>query len=159
MTQQEVIKIVKDNQPQVFQKFGEFKFRIAEQEEKVETIIDGVKETEKTAQPGDIVLTGPKGEQYTISKDTFAKRYIVKDDVAYPTGLFYGNIYNGESFKFQSPWGDEMICDAGDYLGSPDATFSEAYRIERGAFDQTYKPLETGKLKWGTDLYKQIEKQ
>ncbi len=141
-TQQEVIDIVKNNDPQEFEKFGLVAFRTAKIAELVETVIDGKKETEKMASPGDAIITGSKNENYTISKEKFSERYnVIGEYLAQPIGKCYGNVYNGEPFTFEAPWKEEMICEDGDYLVSPDDKFSEAYRIEKSGFSNTYKKV------------------
>lgn len=143
LTQQEVIEIVKDNNPKKFEKFGDVKYRIAQEDFILETIIDGKKETEKQAKVGDVIITGPKGEEYIPGNDKFYSRYELNNDLetAKPKGVFYGNIYYGEPIKFTAKWGEEMICNPGDALGSPDEDFSEAYRIEKDIFYKTYKQV------------------
>eukprot|EP00929_Paragymnodinium_shiwhaense_P007061 TRINITY_DN11101_c0_g1_i6.p2 TRINITY_DN11101_c0_g1~~TRINITY_DN11101_c0_g1_i6.p2 ORF type:complete len:122 (+),score=23.93 TRINITY_DN11101_c0_g1_i6:383-748(+) len=49
--------------------------------------------------------------------------------------------------KFVAPWGTDMLCEVGDFLGSPvqpglapAAPLPEMYRIEKSAFAQTYAP-------------------
>lgn len=156
MTQEEVIEIIKDHNPKKYKKVGNVSYRIAKEDFILETIIDGVKETEKPAKKGDVIITGPKGEEYIPGNDKFYSRYEVIDEkTAKPKGVFYGNYYYGEPITFTAHWGEEMICNYGDVLGSPDEEFSEAYRIESNIFKTTYRKAfldEDLKEKWVKDL-------
>lgn len=92
---------------------------------------------------GDYILTGTQGEKYAIPAEMFKKRYeVVSDGIAKPSGKFYGCVYGGEfgdSFEFLAIWGENMVCNVGDMIGSPNPEVTECYRIERQAFLDTYK--------------------
>lgn len=141
-TQQEVIEIVKNNNPQKFKKFGDVTYRIAQEDSVLETFINGEKETQKKINKGDVIVKNPGGEEYAPGNEKFYKRYILHEDgkTATPKGESYGNYYHGQPIEFVANWGEKMICNDGDYLGSPDPEFSEAYRIEKEEFKNTYKP-------------------
>ncbi len=145
MTQKNLVAWLKEQPFKKYQKIGNVQYRISEEVELIDTIIDGVKETSNTAEPGDYVITGTKGEQYIIKPNTFKKRYeVITSEVAKPTGKFYGVVYNGtfgDEFEFKATWGQQMICNIGDMLGSPDEEISEVYRIELESFIQTYEEV------------------
>jgi hypothetical protein len=131
---------------QLYRKAVQARIRPAIPSEVVETVIDGVRETVNTAQPGDYVVCGAKGEHYIIKAETLADRYgapIGAPDEAgyrlYPAqGIFYGFCYDGEPFKFVAPWGEEMIANPGDYIGINALGSNEYCRIEKNAFAATY---------------------
>lgn len=143
LTQAQVIDIVKLNDPQHFRKSGSFTFKKVTEEQEVVTEINGEVETKNTAKVGDYILTGSVGEQYILNAETFAKRYVVTgENTADSKGECFGNIYRGEPITFIANWGEQMICKTGDYLVSPEDTYPHAYRIEAGAFLNTYKKVE-----------------
>ena len=129
-----------------YEKKGHVDIRPAVAGEKIETVIDGVRETVNTAAPGDHVVRGVKGELYIVKPDVLAKRYgepLTSPDREgfrrYPAkGGFYGFRYEGESFKFVAPWKEEMIANPGDYIGTNAMSSKEYYRIEQSAFAATY---------------------
>lgn len=152
-SQEDMIEIMHDAQPELYQKSGTFKARLGKPGERIATEIDGEKETQKTVKDGEIVIKGPKDEMYVVSEKTFRQRYEVDKD---PTeeyqnykaiGLIRAYEYVGDDFKFIASWDEEMICKPGDYLASPvkdaeDTEYPEVYRIERTVFDETYKEIE-----------------
>jgi hypothetical protein len=118
-TQQEVIEIVKNNNPKEFKKFGDFRFEVATEEQEVVTEINGEVETKNVAKVGDYILTGAAGEKYVLKPETFQKRYKVVvinndrgnlEEIATATGTCFGNVYNDNPFTFMASWGEKMIC-------------------------------------------------
>lgn len=124
-----------------YKKFGTVHARPAVNGERIVTILDGVKETENTAKHGDIVVTGPKGEEYIIGKDKFKSRYksTAKHGEYEPIGEGFATRYTGEEFRFPAPWGEEMLIQPGDYLYTPAIGSDDIYRIEAEVFKQTYR--------------------
>lgn len=112
---------------------------------KVDTIIDGKLETTNTSKDGDYLIIGTKGEKYLIDKDKFKKRYAFVTRT--PLGDKYkaiGNVfaikYEGPTFKFKAPWGEDMLCESGDYICSTSmSNLDDVYRIEKDAFVKTYR--------------------
>jgi hypothetical protein len=115
-------------------------------DEVVETVIDGERETVNTARAGDFVVRGTKGEQYIISSETQAERYgaavgAIRADgfrEYEAKGTLHAFCYQGEPFKFVAPWGEDMIVNPGDYIGTPEIGSDHIYRIEKNAFAETY---------------------
>lgn len=149
-TQKEIIDMFKANEADVetYQKFGKFDARKAIDGERITTTINGETETTNVAKLGDVVVRGPEGEQYIISDAKFKDRYkvdkpLTKDFQKYEaTGKINAFKYIGKPFKFIASWGEEMICNDGDYLAAPfsnDGTVKEVYRIEENVFNKTYK--------------------
>jgi len=131
----------------VYAKHGRYPVRKAVPGEEVVTILDGKEETRNTAQEGDMVVTGAKGEDQVVSAETFAARYT-------PTGVegeyravgCVRAVQNTtqEDVAIEAPWG-------GVQTQGPDCFFAlpctedgvplpgEApYLIDRDAFERTY---------------------
>lgn len=122
--------------------------------ETVLTIVSGKLETMKQAKAGDIVIRniilGGSAETYIMSKEKFENRYSVVDNTslfidgylwykATAKGQVFASMYKGDTFKFTASWGEEMICNDGDYIARPvDGDINDVYRIEKDAFDKTY---------------------
>lgn len=147
VTQEEMLDFYQNQPTQHFKKFGNFQFEIAETEHQVVTQLatDTVPETTKTAQVGDFILTGTQGERYVVNPKTFENRYIILEynedenlGTAKATGECDAFEFEGEDFEFQSPWGDKMICNEGDFLVI-NREKPEIYRIQRQAFFDTYQ--------------------
>lgn len=153
VSQKEMIAIMKEAEPELYKKTGKYDIRLGKPGEKIDTYIDGEKETTKTVHDGELVVKGPKGELYVLTDAKFRKKYIVDKE---PTeeyqqyeskGLVRAYEYRGEDFTFMADWGEEMICKTGDYLASPvsdadDRDYPEVYRIERSVFDITYSEVK-----------------
>lgn len=141
-TQQEVIDIVKNNNPIHYIKSGEYSYEISDKTQRVVTMIGQEKETENTANEGDYILTGVSGEKYVVQPESFKKRYEdLGNGRAKAKGECWGNVYRGEPIEFTAPWGEHSICKTGDYLVSPNPEFTEAYRVAANEFVKTYKPV------------------
>jgi hypothetical protein len=129
-----------------YRKKGNVGIRPAVAGEVVETVIDGQRETVNTAKAGDYVVRGPKGEHYVISPQTLAERYgpplggpSTNGYREYaPKGSYHAFRYDGEPFKFVAPWGEDMIANRGDYIGTPEIGSNHFYRVEKDAFAETY---------------------
>ena len=134
----------------LYEKFGAFDCRAAKAGENVLTIINDQIETTNVARDGDVVVRGPKGEEYIISLKKFVDRYrvdkaLTDDYQKFETkGRVLAYMHIGPSFKFVASWGEEMIVDDGDYLATPCNLIplgfdDEVYRIERTVFNETYR--------------------
>ena len=129
-----------------YKKKGQVEIRPAAPGERVETVIDGERETVNTAAAGDYVVRGPKGELYIVKPDVLTKRYgkpLTPPDREgyrrYPAkGDFYGFRYEGEPIKFVAPWNEYMIANPGDYIGTSAMDSKEYYRVEKSMFAATY---------------------
>ena len=143
MTQQEVLQILQNNLYKIkrYKKFGDFKYKVHVGEPIVIiTTINGKQETTNTAKHGDYILTGAAGEEYVLNVKQFTSRYKDNGDgTCTAVGECYAFPWEGEPFSFIASWGEEMICNTGDMLCSPDSLLSEIYRIELNTFNKTYK--------------------
>lgn len=130
-----------------FVKKGVVKAREVKSSETVETFIGTEKETVNTAKPGDFIVCGERGERYVVTGEKFKERYEVVDDTE---GIYkaIGSCYafkignDVKSFTFTAPWGEEMICNPGDYIATTDVNdpdLKDVYRIERSVFIVTYQ--------------------
>ena len=118
----------------------------------IETIIteeDGTErvETINTANPGDAIVTGKKGERYVVSADDFRKLYEPLTD---ENGVITDGRYLPKNIVkcMKNPTGQEIIIDTpwgGEQTGGADCMIVESqingdrYLIERGAFEMTYE--------------------
>ena len=137
---------LRDGKVRCYRKKQTVAMRPALPDEVVETVIDGERETVNTAKTGDYVVRGAKGEHYIISPETQAERYDAPIGSPQPDGYRHyaakGTIhafcYEGEPFTFVASWGEDMIVNPGDYIGTPALGSGEFYRIEKTAFAETY---------------------
>lgn len=138
-----------DDKVDRFKKFGEIQSRSAVEGEEIVTVIEGEEETKNTAKKGDMVIrTKKNGAEYIIGGKKFEDRYedlgSETDRDGYSkykaTGETYAFKYEGETFKFVAPWGEDMIVNDGDYICAPNLEdLDDIYRIEKGEFIDTYE--------------------
>lgn len=139
------LKALSENRIAKYKKFGNYVAEIATKRQRVITFINGVKETENEAQAGDYILTGPQGERYVLKPNKLKERYKkIGEDLAGRSiykaiGECWAIQYHGKPFTFTAPWGEEMICNSGDYICSTKTDGTDVYRIDQNVFLQTYK--------------------
>lgn len=120
--------------------------------QEIKTIIteeDGTErvETINTANPGDAIITGKKGERYVVSAEDFGKLY---EPLADEDGVTSDGRYLPRNVVkcMENPTGQEIIIDApwgGEQTGGADCMIVESqtngdrYLIEIGAFEMTYE--------------------
>lgn len=145
MTQEQMIALFQTLSYNKVQKFGEVNFTIANTEQKIVTTINGQVETTNTANAGDYMIVGASGETYVLTSKQFEKNYEVVSSL---NGKGVAKVkpqprlaaeWTGNPFQFTAIWGENMICNTGDYLVAPE-DLSEVYRIERETFLRTYCP-------------------
>lgn len=123
-----------------YKKFGAVTVEKVKLPTKVHTIIDGKIETVNTAKPGEYIVTGIAGETYVLTAEKLKSRYKkVKGNTYEAIGECYAIQYVGKPFKFKAPWGEDMLCENGDYICSTALDGSDVYRIEKEVFKKTYK--------------------
>lgn len=141
-----------------YEKFTKVYAREAIQGEKITTITSGIKETVNYANDSDFVIrnTTSSLEEYIINNKKFHQRYepihsskqgwkeykakgkcraiLVDKNVLEMMDL-------GQEFTFEAPWGEPMICKAGDMLVCPSdyGNIEEVYRIGAKEFEETYR--------------------
>lgn len=114
-----------------------FPVEVSDKEQDIVTTIDGKDETKNKARIGDYILTGTKGERYILTPEKFKLRYKLqgKDKAVTEPVIINAKEYKGKPISFVASWGEEMIIEEGDYLIKKG---NEYYRIEKGAFANTY---------------------
>lgn len=129
--------------------------RRVEQAEPVQTRVataDGehYAETSNLARPGDYIVTGVQGEEYVVTAENFARLYQPAHD---QSGAAIAGRYQprnivralpnptGVEIVIMAPWGQPMRGDADCVLVESQVT-GERYLIARGAFEDTYRPIE-----------------
>ena len=130
-----------------YKKIGRVRVQAIKPGTKVDTIINGKKETTNIAKVGDVLITGSAGGQYLLSNSKLKDRYKFLEiepkgvaEIWEATGSCYAVKYVGvDSFKFEAPWGEEMICNNGDYICSTSLDGADVYRIERNVFKKSYR--------------------
>lgn len=135
----------------VYKKQGEVKAVIAQGGEKIATVLgDGTEETTNTANPGEVIITNPGGEQYIIKPDKFGKKYEPKagEEGVYVAKGHCKAIDNpfGTSITMKASWGEmqngQADCKIADtYDPETDELGGEPYIIGRSEFEHTYKPV------------------
>lgn len=153
ITAEQLAELFNGQQKTAYKKKGKFIFREAVAGETVLTIVSGKLETIKTAGAGECVMRnimiGSSAETYIIPRETFIKRYKIDSDRYLIDGLEWtgcsaeGRVnafeYKGETISFKAPWGEDMLCEEGDYIANPiGGAQSDIYRIERQTFLDTY---------------------
>jgi len=107
----------------------------------VVTITADGKETQNVAEPDDIIMSGPSGENYVVKAAKFPKLYQgeVGSVVTPEQGPRMVARYTGrDTVKFTAPWGESMVLKPDDYLVKDgDAGY---YRIAQAEYEQTYNP-------------------
>ena len=104
-----------------------------------ETFVGGEKETSRGYASGDVMVSGPEGERYTMSPKKFSKNYEgeLGGDVVVEQSPRMVAQYDGEdSVRFTASWGEEMVLHPEDYLVKEGE--GQYYRIEKGIFKKTY---------------------
>lgn len=122
-------------------------FRIATAVEKIDTIVEGNLERSKTATPGDIIVTGKKGELYVIEADKFKSLY--REDPK-KGGSFISN-QTGVWIESRVPTsitredGTLLSAKKGDAIYYSFLTRTVNV-VDRGIFDSDYSPIRIGSV-------------
>ena len=134
----------------IFEKSAVISAKVANGGEIIETFLaDGTKETENTAEAGDMIVTNPGGERYIIKPDTFAKKYEQTDENGtYKAKGMVRALPNptGKEIKIVAPWGEEQVGSSESLVvvgydpNNPNEIGDDRYIIGKQEFDDTYKP-------------------
>ena len=144
----------------VCKKYKNIYARRAKPGEEVQTITADGLETINRAGANDFVVKNQTGagEVYVMDKKKFTDRYVFfkRGDDGFDEYLPKGKIIALElttgvlqqlglpdEFVFEAPWGEPMVAKKGDYIACPPGG-SEAYRIARKEFFETYQPDTEG---------------
>lgn len=108
----------------------------------VVTVTTDGKETQNTAEVGDIIFSGVTGENYVVKAAKLPKLYNgnVGADIYPEQSPRQVALYSGEPVIFKAPWGEDMVIKPGDYLVKDPAN-TGYYRIAKVEFEKTYNPL------------------
>lgn len=118
-------------------------YMVATEPQLVVTVTADGKETQKQANPNDIIMSGPSKEKYAIDAAKFPKLYQGKiGDVVIPeqSPRTVAKVNNLEQpITFKAPWGEDMVLKPGDYLVKDgDQGY---YRIAKHEYEKTYNPI------------------
>lgn len=116
-------------------------YTVAQQQMPVVTTTADGKETQNTAEPNDIIMSGPSREQYVIKSAKFPKLY--QGQIGGPVHPEQGPrnvaVYGGNApITFTASWGESMVLKPGDYLVKE--AEGKFYRIAKQEYEQTYNP-------------------
>jgi hypothetical protein len=117
---------------------GPMSFATATSEMKVVTITTDGKETENTAVPGDIIMSGPSGEKYVVKAAKFEKLYAKQDDgtvIPEQSPRQVARYTGKDEVTFTAPWGEQMVLKPGDYLVKDGEGY---YRVAKKEYEVTY---------------------
>lgn len=119
-------------------------FATATSEMRVVTITADGKETENTAVPGDIIMSGPSGEKYVVKAAKFEKLYAKQEDgtvIPEQSPRQVARYTGKDEVTFTAPWGEQMVLKPGDYLVKDGEGY---YRVAKKEYEATYNlPGET----------------
>mgnify|MGYP001408462162 CR=1 FL=1 len=116
--------------------------RVATATEQIQTIVDGKDETPNTANVGDYIITGVKGEQYVLTSDKFNKMYEINPEnhQQYRSKNHGYAIQVSEDVVISAPWGEDQKIYAGggifkstvdgDVFGKQASTFEATFGRE-----------------------------
>lgn len=143
LSQEDIRKIyeeIKNDEKTYKKKPLKLKYRIAKKNEKIITVINGVKETENTANEGSYIISGVECEEYVLSQDVVSDRYDIIDDEYLSTKeiKIKAKVYSGEDLIFKASWNENMILRDGDFLVK---NKNEFYRIDKNVFFKLYEAV------------------
>ena len=108
--------------------------------QEVVTVINGKEETRNTAEVGDKIITGVKGERYVIPKPKFGDLY--EEDSGNPSRYISKNVILAlplvENTELTAPWGERQRATKGGFVAQRVGSATDVYLIEEGAFKATY---------------------
>lgn len=108
--------------------------------QEIYTVINGRLETKNTAQTGDRIITGVKGERYILNAENFAATY--EEDLADPSRYLSKNFIYAlqpeDNIELIAPWGERQRTVRGGYVAQRLGNLNDIYLIEEDAFHRTY---------------------
>jgi len=118
-------------------------YMVAKEQQPVVTITKDGKETQNTAEPNDVIMSGLSREKYAVKSAKFPKLYQVNigsEVIPEQSPRTVARVENiQQPITFTAPWGEDMVLKPGDYLVKDgDQGY---YRIARHEYEQTYNPL------------------
>jgi len=116
-------------------------YTVAQEKTPIVTVTSDGKETQNTAEPNDIIMSGPSRELYVIKAAKFPKLYVgqIGEPIHPEQSPRNVAVYNGQvAVTFIAPWGENMVLKPGDYLVKEDE--GKYYRIAKKEYENTYNP-------------------
>lgn len=116
-------------------------YTVAKERAPVVTMTSDGRETQNTAEPDDVIMSGPSGERYVVKSAKFPKLYVgrIGDPVHPEQSPRSVAAYTGDTpVSFVAPWGESMVLKPGDYLVKEDE--GKYYRIAKLEYEMTYNP-------------------
>lgn len=115
--------------------------RLADSEEKIDTVIDGKLERSGITKPGDYIVTGSKGEEYIIKSEKFPTLY--EENPNKPSEFRSKNwgvaIFAESDITIVRSDGTEVSAKKGDALFNSAVT-NTINVIDRDIFEKDYRP-------------------
>ena len=132
-------------EPAYYVKKATLQARPAQEGQKIITVLqDGTVETVNTAKEGDWIVTNPGGEEYIISGENFAKKYVAAPELGEgwykPSGTPQLFIEIQKDLTITTSWGETQFLRAGAYLNITKP--GDVYGVAAQEFKDTYKPAE-----------------
>ena len=142
-----------DGRLSVYKKTTKVLYRRPAPGETVITTCGGKIETIRTCDGSEVVIqnieVGSSAETYVVGEKKFLERYDnlksphniggIRWDMAQAKGTIEAFEWRGHTIKFKASWGEDMLCTKGDMMGRLPSDHDDIYRLEREAFDLTYK--------------------
>ncbi|HVY02291.1 MAG TPA: hypothetical protein VG983_01440 [Caulobacterales bacterium] len=121
--------------------------KIAARRREVVTHINGEEETRNVARPGDIIVTGVRGERYVMTPRHFKALYEKDPDRAgrYRAKTKVRALKLTENTELMAPWGEKQRARKGGVVVQRIGRPRDIYLIEAKAFRETYAPVESAK--------------
>lgn len=126
---------------QDFNNMPAMSYLVAQQQTPVTTTTSDGKETQNTAEPNDVIISGPSREQYVVKAAKFPKLYIGQLGGPIHPEQSPRNValYTGKQpITFTASWGESMVLKPGDYLVREGE--GKYYRIAKHEYEMTYNP-------------------
>ena len=145
------IKRLLEEEGIIYKKFAKVKAEIAGEDRLIETILnDGLKETRNNIRAGDVIITNPDGEQYSMDPIKFSQRYsyIEEEDRYQPKGMVVAIRNPFETnIIINASWGEDQLGDVDciivdTYDPNTGEIRGEPYIIGRNEFHNTYKSAD-----------------
>ena len=106
----------------------------------VATTINGNEETRNTAEAGDKIITGARGERYVLKQAKFGGLY--EEDPYDASTYISTNVIRAmqlaEPTELTAPWGERQRAGKGSFVAQRVDDVADVYLIEKGAFEMTY---------------------
>ena len=121
--------------------------KVAAKRQDVITHINGVEETRNVARPGDLIVTGTRGERYVITPRHF--RALYEDDPdrrgRYRAKTKVRALRLPENTELLAPWGEKQRARKDGVVVQRIGRPRDIYLIDAQAFRDTYAPVEPAK--------------